>query len=213
MIDFSKLSQNALQNLLAPYTKPLSGTWYRAIQLKFIATALQYAHTGTQTSRFGAGTPAAPAHQLLYLAENQQLALLEVGAFFSPPGSGTIVPNPANAWAVLNVTVTLSNLADLTDPNAQQVLETTAQELTGDWIGYQLRALPGATIKTPTGIAPTQELGAQLYGIPGFEGFLTVSAKSPDRKNLVIYPNKIRTPSQSSVSFSHPHTGVVHSIP
>lgn len=213
MIDFNKLSPNALQNRLTSYTKPLSGTWYRAIQLKFIATALQYAHTGTQTSRFGAGTTASPAHQLLYLAENQQQALLEVGAFFSPPGTGTVVPNPANAWAVLNVTVTLGRIADLTDHNAQQTLETTAQELTGDWIGYQLRALPGATIKTPIGIAPTQELGAWLYGIPGLEGFLTVSAKSPDRKNLVIYPSKIQTSVQSSVSFAHPSTGIVHSIP
>jgi hypothetical protein len=213
MLDFKNLPKGALRNLLAPYTVPLSGTWYRAIQLKFTATALQYNHTGAQTSRFAAGTSAKPIHQTLYFAENQQVALLEVGAIFSPPGSGTVVANPAAAWAVLNVTVSLNTIVDLTNNQAQQDLETTAQELTGDWIGYQLRGLPGASATTPVGIAPTQALGRALYRIPRLQGFLTLSAKAPERVNLVIYPSKIKTHAKSFIQFTDPATGKIHKIP
>src|SRR5205085_10806665 len=115
---------------------------------------------------------------------NHNVILLEVLAVFSPPGSIITVASPGLAWAVLNVTVSLSQIADLTGVLAQQALETTAQELTGDWIGYQLRALPGASIASPTGIAPTQELGAALYGVPNLQGFLTLSAKAAERRNL-----------------------------
>lgn len=213
MIDFNTLPQAGLQNLLQPHIVPVSGTWYRAIQLKFTATALQYQHTRAQSSRFGAGTPATLAHPLLYFTENQHVALLEVSAIFSPPGSGTIVANPGNAWAVLNVIVSLSNIADLTSSLAQQTLQTTAQELTGDWVGYQLRALPGASVAVPTGAAPTQELGAALHGLPSLQGFLTLSAKAPERKNLVIFPDKIHPLTRDFIQFIDPATSKVHKLP
>jgi hypothetical protein len=37
---------------------------------------------------------------------------------------------------VLNVDVQLQAVADLTQGSQQQLLETTAQELMGDWRGY-----------------------------------------------------------------------------
>jgi hypothetical protein len=44
---------------------------------------------------------------------------------------------------VLNVDVQLQAVADLTQESQQQLLETTAQELTGDWRGYQQRSVTG----------------------------------------------------------------------
>jgi hypothetical protein len=82
-----------------------------------------------------------PAFPILYLAEDHLVALFEVGALLgSPYPGGNYVPNPRQSWVILNVQVTLEAVADLTDPAEQYRLGTTAQELTGDWRGYQLRA-------------------------------------------------------------------------
>jgi hypothetical protein len=213
MINFKSITLTALQKLLAPYTNPLIGTWYRAIQLKFTPTALQYSHTATESSRFGSGIAAKPAYPLLYLAENHQVSLLEVQAILGSPGSGVVVSNPRSAWAILNVAVNLHEVADLTDLSAQAGLKTSAQELTGDWVGYKLRGRSGATITAPVGNAPTQELGATLYRFPKLQGFLTISAKAPDRKNLVIFPDKIKTHAKSFIQFTDPATGKIHKIP
>jgi hypothetical protein len=95
-------------------------------------------------------------------------------------------------------------VADLTAPASQALLDTTAQELTGDWVGYQLRG-PGTTVQTPTGIAPTQDLGAALYGAPKLEGLKALSAKAPYHQILAIFPQKLLPGSQ--VSWFNPQTG------
>ena len=82
-------------------------------------------------------------------------------------------------------------MADLTLVPQQELIETTAQELTGDWRGYRYRAQNAATIKDPIGAAPTQALGEALFGVRGLEGFRTVSAKLPYHRNLVIFPQKL----------------------
>jgi hypothetical protein len=120
------------------------------------------------------------------------------------------VPHPRSTWGVLNVRVSLQHVADLTSPSSQALLDTTAQELTGDWIGYELRG-PGTTIKAPTGIAPTQDLGAALYGVPKLEGFKALSAKAPYHQVLAIFPQKLLPGSQ--VSWLNPQTGKQELLP
>src|SRR5215218_8526409 len=90
---------------------------------------------------------------------------------------------------IMNVAVNLQRVADLTDPRSQATVQTSAQELTGDWRGYGLRG-PGTSVKGPAGIAPTQELGAALYGAP-VEGFKSLSAKLTDQMILVVFPQKL----------------------
>ena len=51
---------------------------------------------------------------------------------------------------------------DLTNPANATLIDTNAQELTGDWRGYTLRG-PKASVKGPIGKAPPQEFGEQLY--------------------------------------------------
>lgn len=98
-------------------------------------------------------------------------------------------------------------VADLTQESQQQLFETTAQELTGDWRGYQQRS-PTTPVSQPVGVAPTQALGATLFAVPDLEGFRVLSAKLPYYSNLVIFPQKLQPGSQ--VVFSNPATGQRH---
>lgn len=184
-----------------------SGTWYRAIQPQHWTTALQTAQTQVFPTRFNAGAIASPQFQVLYLAENQLVALFEVQALLgSPyPGRGGYFPQPRQAWAIINVDMNLQEVANLTYIAAQQSIRTTSQELTGDWYGYQQRSATTASVGQPTGIAPTQELGAALYNVPDLEGFRTLSAKVPDQMILVVFPRKLQ--SGSWVRFENSATG------
>jgi hypothetical protein len=110
---------------------------------------------------------------------------------------------------VLNVDVQLQTGADLTQESQQQLLETTAQELTGDWRGYQQRS-PATSVSQPLGVASTQSLGAALFAVPGLEGFRTLSAKLPYYSNMVIFPQKLQP--GSHVVFSDPATGQRHEL-
>ena len=146
---------------------PLSSenwVWYRAVQLAYLSTALSSAHTTTSRTRFNPGAllPPAQRFQILYFAEDPLTATFEFGAMLGNPfAPGGSVAHPAPAFAMLNVQVTLSQVADLT---AQAQLQTTAQELTGDWDGYQVRG-PATPVSLPVGQAPTQELGHALFQI------------------------------------------------
>jgi RES domain-containing protein len=184
---------------------PESRTWYRALQTHFLASALSTRHTRTLSSRFSAATPDSPGYEILYLAENHAVALLEAQALLgSPITPGGMVPHPHSTWTILNVAVRLQAVADLTDTETQDRLETTAQEITGDWLGYRLRG-SAVTVKGPTGLAPTQELGDALYRAPGLEGFRTISAKVPYQEILIVFPEKLLPGSR--ISWINPLTG------
>lgn len=183
---------------LAPETR----TWFRAVDLQFLPTALQTTHTPRVFSRYSPGPLGQPPFEILYLAENQLVALFEVQALFgAPTRPGGLVPNPARNWVTLSVKVQLSAVADLMQVLAQQVLQTSAQELTGDWQGYQLRG-PGMSVSQPVGLAPTQELGEALKrDVRQIEGFRAVSAKLPYHQILGVFPQNLRP--GSSVRFTY----------
>jgi RES domain-containing protein len=189
---------------------PESRVWYRAVQTHFLATALSTSHTRTVSSRFSAATPDSPGYEILYLAENHAVALLEAQALLgSPSVPGGVIPHPHSTWTILNVTVQLHAVADLTDTKTQDLLETSAQEITGDWLGYRLRG-PSVTVKAPTGLAPTQQIGEILYRASVVEGIRTISAKVPYHEILVVFPEKLLP--DSSISWSNPLTGRTESL-
>ena len=192
--------------------RPLTGTWYRAIRPHFWQTALATSYTSNVESRFSDGANGLRPYQTLYVAENPQIALFEVGALFgSPTLPGGLVPNPASSWTMLNVSVTLQTVVDLSLQSEQIKVDTSVQELTGDWRGYRERSAMTA-VKEPFDVpAPTQELGAALFALADIEGFIAVSAKLPYCQNLVIFPEKLQA--GSSVVFSYPATGEVFRIP
>jgi hypothetical protein len=173
---------------------------------------LQYAHTATIPGRFNPGSISHPAFPVVYLGEDQIVTLFEVAALLGSPLPGQpFVPNPANPWTIVNVAVQLSRVVDLCQGSQRRVVRTSVQELTGDWRGYALRN-PAPVLTPPywTKI-PTQKLGAALFRVPGVEGFVTYSAKIPTRKHLVVFPTKLRP--GSSITFTDPASGRVHSIP
>jgi len=190
---------------------PETGVWYRTIQPQHWQTALSTVQSKVIPSRFNEGPTASPQFEILYLSENSAVAQFEVGALFGSPWqpAGLLISNPKQAWIIINVTVRLQNVADLTQVSQQNLLDTTAQELTGDWRGYQQRNST-MSVSQPVGAAPTQELGAALFAVAGLEGFHTVSAKVPCCSNLVVFPQKLQR--GSSVIFEHTPTGQRHTI-
>jgi hypothetical protein len=164
----------------------------RSTQPQFWQTSLATAQTRLLPSRFNAGNLAHPQFEVLYLAETQLVALFEVQAVLGVPTQpGGVIANPRYPWTVINVQVSLQDVADLTQVSQQTLLATTAQELTGDWQGYHQRnAL--TSVSEPVGVAPTQSLGAALFAVDGLEGFVTLSAPLPYNKNLIVFPQKLR---------------------
>ena len=195
-------------------TKAESRTWFRAIQPHFWITALQTSQTRSFPTRYNAGSLSQPQFEVLYLAEDQIVALFEVQALLGSPIPGSYFPHPRMAWTIINVTVNLHYVADLTgyissSQTAMECIEITAQELTGDWRGYQQRN-SRTSVSQPVGIAPTQSLGAALYGIPDLEGFLTISAKVPTSLVLAIFPENLHR--RSWVEFYYPATRERHRL-
>ena len=155
-----------------------------------------------------------PQFEILYLAEDHQVSLLEVGALVgSPlPRSGrnpALIPNPASPWTILPVTVHLQSIADLARPSQLALLKTTAQEITGDWEANSART-PGDSVNQPIGTAPTQELGQALHGVIDLEGFQSISAKMPTKRTLMVFPDRLRR--GSYIEYKDAATGSVERI-
>ncbi len=81
-------------------------------------------------------------------------------------------------------------VVDLTRLTSRDRIETSAQELTGDWLAYLLRnpnrprgGMNGTDVRT-------QLLGRRLERIRGIEGFQSYSARIATRKTLMVFPHK-----------------------
>lgn len=185
------------------------GTWFRAIPPQYWATSLLTSQTKDIPSRYSGGRKSERPFEMLYLCENGTIALEEVGAQFRHPTSGRIFSDPSRPWLIMNVLVRLQSVADITRLDAQRLLDTNAQELTGDWRAYSYRHTH-SSVSEPTGLAPTQELGQALFDTATIEGFFVVSAKLPDHRNLIIFPEKLRAGSE--LRFINPISNQVHVV-
>jgi hypothetical protein len=155
--------------------RPLTGHWFRALNLKYWKTRLLTDHTRFVRSRFSSATPALPLYRILYLGENHQVAIYEVGALLGDPNAP--ISSPKGSWVLMSLDVRLYRAADLCDPDQQKLISTNDQELTGVWAND-----PAA--------APTQKLGAALYALPDVEGFIFPSSKAGSR-NLAIFMDRL----------------------
>ncbi len=191
--------------------KNLAGTWYRAMHPRHLASPLATAHTATLPGRFNPGTAVDPAFEILYLAENATVALVEVQALLgSPYPGGTFVPNPTGTWIVVQFQLHLQAVVDLTRVASQRLLQTTVQELTGDWRGYYLRNPTRVRGETNGSDVPTQKLGLGLERVRRIEAFVCYSARFSSRRNLIVFPKKLRK--GSWVRFADPKTAKIHEI-
>ncbi len=169
---------------------PLTGLWYRALGFRHWATRLSTAHAATSRSRYSAGSPTNPLYRVLYLGENHQVVVYEIGALLGPLSSP--MSNPAHSWMILTLDVRLDHVVDLCDSSQQKIISTNDQELTGVW----------ANASSAT---PTQKLGAALNAVPNLEGMVVPSAKPGGRRNLVLFPDKFGP--RSSVVFRNELSG------
>jgi hypothetical protein len=192
-----------------------TGSWHRCIDPAFIPTALCSAHTMVRLARFNPGPLLIPSAQFasLSFADDPDVALRETEAIFQSLARGvpSRVSNPvSSSTLILKVQVNLAEVFDLTDLTvAQAQLGTHAQELTGDWLGYDMRT-HNTRVTGPNGVAPTQELGFELFR-SGIEGFRSISAKVPTNKTLTIFPQNLRA--GSSVTITDSSGKVVHKLP
>jgi hypothetical protein len=171
---------------------PETRTWYRVVGTRYLASAIATAHSFAAPSRFYDPNSAYPQFPSLYVSDSSLVAMFEAQALFgSPTGPGGPIPAPAGAWVVLTVRVQLDAVVDLSDVASQALLNISAQELTGDWQGYRQRTTT-TNVSSPTGTAPTQDLGEAIHqDPPNIEGLLTVSAKVPYNRNLVVFPDHL----------------------
>jgi hypothetical protein len=173
---------------------PETRTWYRAVGSRYLTSAIATAHTVAVPSRFYDPITAYPQFASLYVSDSSLVAMFEAQALFgSPTTPGGSIPAPAGAWTVLTVRVQLDDVVDLSDTASQALLAASVQELTGDWRGYRQRS-SGTNVGNPTGTAPTQLLGEAIHrDSRALEGLLTVSAKVPYNRNLIAFPDHLRS--------------------
>ena len=176
--------------LLTP--QPETGTWFRVTSTRYLPAAISTAHTAVVPSRFYDPYSASPQFATLYLSDSSLVAQFEAQVLLgSPNRPGGPVTAPGFAWTVLQVRVSLTKVVDLSDLSAQAMLDTTVQELTGDWWGYRQRSRM-TNVRAPIGTAPTQTLGEEIHRDPrDLEGFLAVSARVPTNRNLIVFPDHL----------------------
>jgi RES domain len=181
-------------------TTPENRTWFRVFDIKYLPKSFVHKRMKVAISRFNAGRKLSPADQFacFYVADDPTCAQFEVGQQLGFPTPGSYTPNPTKSFASLSVAVLLQEVVDISDTSAHAALDTSVQELTGDWLGFDHRN-SSTSVSSPTGIAPTQHLGEALFKT-GVEGFRATSAKLPWHKTLVIFPDNMKK--GSSVVYS-----------
>jgi hypothetical protein len=200
----------------------VTGTWQHAATIGKPGKALRMTTKGLTPAaeyvraRFNPGILRSPGIETLYLALGRDTALFEKRAQFGNPYGPTsqFIAGPRlNTTAVIDVDVNLRSVVDLTDLGNHHLLDTTAQELTGDWLGYELRgqAAPSVVLTAPTGAAPTQQLGWELFQMPNVEGIKYISALVSVTCCLVVFTHKLQRP--SSLAWHDPNTGSRESYP
>ena len=178
------LSGKALEQTLTDLTPtPWTGVTYRLIPAQFAGTALSSIGSFRRGGRYNPKE----TFEALYLADTPLTALQEINLI--KVTNEAILSAKSSPRLLLSVDVTLSAILDLAFPQTQAVLNTNLQELTGSWL----------TVNAAGHLAPTQTLGATVYGQKTIEALRVPSAQDPKATNLVIFPDRLRQGSQVRV--------------
>ena len=170
--------------------------WYRAAP-SGVANP-HHLPSASAINRFNDGTS---GYRLLYFAQNPETALVEVRALlgFVPGPLVPAAPSP-RSWTIFRYRIRLrhNHVVDFGQPENRAAIDTSVQELTGDWEGYRIRPLcvvPTHPIMDGDIHAPTQRLGAWLAThLPrGYCGILSPSARNPLIQNLVLFCDRLPT--------------------
>ena len=156
-----------------------SATWYRAVDPAFASAA---PHPSARVTRFNPGPAAPPSFSLLYFAPDPVTALFEVEALLGSAFSFS-TPNPFRGAVVVNHAVPKLDIVDFGDPANRSIVETTRQELTGEWRVYR---------RTHTAPAPTQALAHAVHNShTAVRGIRAPSARNPSVDNLIVFYDRV----------------------
>ena len=120
---------------------------------------------------------------MIYFAPDQVLARFEardvLGHWF-----GDAVPSPRNRHVVVEYRIDLGSVAMIVDSRPPELVtvDTTVQEMTGDWHSY------------PWGVtdAPTQNLASAIYArLDAPLGLTAPSARNPQQNNLILFVDRL----------------------
>ncbi len=161
----------------------MHGPWYRAVAFDHLpkpppgppaGRPIQPLWPGGASLRGARLTPPAvgvPGLPSLYLAQDEMTPLLEVTGVLKPPRSPVaLVFEPQ---VLMTVDGSLTDILDVTDPSVQAALETSTQELTGNWALQQADYLAGKG-----SMPPTQALGEAAYQVGCIVGLKYRSSKN-----------------------------------
>jgi RES domain-containing protein len=171
----------AIRELL---TRPLRGTWLRAMRLKYASDPL-----GRRRPIVAGRFNLAGGARVLYLGDSHVTCLHEVQAFGIP----------FNAVAVVPVTVSLQAVLDLADPAIVDRLHTTRDELA---LNFRLRPQPTAS----------QHLGDRCVMSGVVDGILYPSLAVSGGASLAVLEASLRR-GASSLVVDDPSSGLHDELP
>ena len=166
---------------LKPFT--LSGTAFRAVNLRYVETPLSAVGSILAGGRYNPKG----AFEVLYLAENATTTLLEVQ--FAASSGGRFQAEPKDPYIVFSVAFKLQQLVDLHNLENLANLGLASEDLQQPWRLKQARGEP----------AFTQEVGQTLLEL-GLEGFKYPSA-TDGTANLAVFPDNLEAGSYLEISW------------
>ena len=150
--------------------------WYRSVEERYRFDP-PLVHRSDPT-RFNGGDL-----QVAYFAPDQVLARFEardvLGHWF-----GDAVPAPRDRHVVVEYDIDLGSVPAIVDARPPQLyaVETTVQEMTGDWHSY-----PWASAN-----APTQDLASAVHARSDAPlGLVAPSARNPLQHNLILFADRL----------------------
>jgi RES domain-containing protein len=166
--------ENVLEHLskLEPFS--LSGTAFRAVNLRYVDSPL----SAIGSIRTGGRYNPKGMFEALYLAENATTTLLEVE--FSASSDGKFVAKPKEPFVVFSIHFQLGQVVDLSLSSSLETLGISQADLIQPWRLKQLRGEP----------ILTQSIGMKILEL-GHEGFKYPSA-TDGKVNLAVFPKNLK---------------------
>lgn len=161
-------------------------SWFRSVDERY---QFHPPRIGRDRSRFNTGNL-----QVMYFAPDALLARFEARDILGQ-WAGDAVPGPGRRHVVVEYHIDIGAAPAVVGLRETELttIETTMQEMTGDWLTYPW--------ETPN--APTQDLALALHSrADNPVGLLAPSARNPMRANLVLFADRLP---RRSISFQGTH--------
>ena len=210
------LTPHELQKLLPSIPRTsVHGPWTRVLAHKYTVTPPPGSSPGTLPDPLWAGGPPTRGARFtpkggaesIYLAGDPVTALLEVSVVFHNPNAPafTMATPP---WVLFAVAGVVTEILDLCDTHIQSTLNTSLQEMTGNW-SYSQELFLNKLGPLP----PTQVLGQAAHDSGVITGIRYPSAKSPQSTCLVVFTDRLKISHQNLLKVYDPNGFLTGQLP